>query len=455
MKNKCLICLALSALLLAGCAPAAPVDDSFDEGEVSSTPELTQNNLTFDVRADWSRLEGERTAHRQPDVDGGRWYPEFTDRLIPGEDYGPLIPYLGSLVYPYQRWENPTGEMQEYWYEVDAFYGLMTREGKIVVDPVYQSADSYSYRWQGEELALPVLILHRSDPVWAETDEERYAELYSRYAVAAENGRWATDFEFLRYTNRGDQLLLAGPQGLTQLDSVTGSQKNWTWEDLGVREEEVSTTLNQIRWIYGLTWTEHGVLVGTAREETGDSSASSCFRIFQPENGEISWVDEAQWEAWYHEHYDRERGQDWELIQEGNQVTLSFNGESCVISDAPSGCWSAKVRNGLAILRAGSGYQLRRLSDGELLLEGVSIEFIQDSVHPERLGCVSVRGNADHTVYDADLNPILSLPRTGDGWLGFALRDGLLSYYDGNSRFGCWDLNAGRYIFYRNFYLGD
>lgn len=412
---------------------------------------MDTEDLIFDVQADWSRLEGGRN-DPQPDVDGGRWYPEFTNSLIPREDYGPLVPYWGSLVYPVQRWEDDTGETHEYWFNwSDAFYGLMTQEGKIVVDPVYQAAVCYSYRWQGEELFLPVLLLCRSDPAWAETGG-------ARYAVAAEDGSWITDFEFLTYTNRDDQLLLLGHQGMTQLDSSTGAQRKWTWEDLGVREEDVSQTLDMIRWAYGLIWTDHGVLAGISQEESGGSHASTRFRIFQPETGEISWVEGEQWDTWCDEYFVQQLGRDWEMTQEGKQVTLYSNGESYVIQDAPLDCWTAEVRNGLVLLQSHSSHQLRRLSDNELLLEGEYIQFIPDAIHPERLDCVSVQNGTNCTIYDVDLNPILiiSMARTGNSRLQFELRDGLLSYYcyeDG--RFGCWDLEAGRYVFYRNLYIGD
>lgn len=447
MKNKRLIYLALPALLLAGCAPAASFDVSSNAEEVSSVPEPALDSPTFDVQADWSRLEGERTAP-QPDVDGGRWYPEFIDRLIPSEDYGPLVPYQGSLVYPVQRWEDETGETREYWIDwADVFYGLMTREGKIVVDPVYQDAFSYSYRWQGDDLALPVLILSRSDPAWTETGG-------ARYAVAAEDGSWITEFEFLNYTNRDDQLLLISLQGMTQLDSATGIRRDWTWADLGIREKDISETLDLIQWAFGLTWTDHGVLAGTAEEEYGAPSTFSRFRIFQPETGEISWVEGEQWDVWYNEYFDKRRGRDWEMTQEGNQVTLSSDGESYVIPDAPWGCWSAEVRKGLVLLQANSCHQLHRLSDGELLFEGTYIQFIPDAVHPELPGYVAAQDGTNYTIYDADLTPILSLPRTGNSRLQFQLRDSLLSYYD-DGRFGCWDLDTGRYVFFRNLYLGD
>lgn len=446
MKNKFLLCLAL--FLLAGCAPGVSSDISSGAGEIGPGTEL---DLTFDVRADWSRLEGERPAP-QPDMDGGRWYPEFTTSLIPSTDYGPLVPYRGVMAYPFSRWETESGEIQKHWSGwSQPFYGLMTREGKIVVDPVYQDAYSYSYRRQGESQSLPVLILSRSGPEWAETGGKRYA-------VAAEDGSWITDFEFLNYNNRDGQLLLISLQGMTRLDSATGERTDWVWEELGVREEDVSETLDLIQWVFGLTWTDHGILTGLEQEESDNPYESSRFRIFQPETGEISWVGYEQWDEWYSEYSAQRWSQNWEVTQEGDRVTISREGEIYVIPDVSPDCWSAEVRSGLAILNTGSGDQLRRLSNGELLLEGARIRFVPDDVHPERPGCVSVYNDTytNCTVYDASLTPLLSLPQSGENsWLSFSLRDSLLSCYDDSTWFGCWDLDAGRYVFYRNLYAGD
>ena len=180
MKNRCLALL-LSTLLLAGCAPSGSA--------ASSAP--AEGKGASGVQVDWSRLE-ERTG-RLPDTDGGRWYPDRTDRLIPGPDYGLLVPYVGGQAYSFNRWEWE-GEVQEYFSDwPTALYGLMTREGKIVVDPVYQHVTPYTCRQGGEDLALPVLLLARVDEAWKDSNSGL------RYAVAAEDGSWMTDFAFVTY----------------------------------------------------------------------------------------------------------------------------------------------------------------------------------------------------------------------------------------------------------------
>ena len=95
----------LAGLLRAGCAPQSPGSSgpAASEPDVSvSQPEESPKEPIKEpewataggVRVDWSRLGGR--FQPQPNVDGGRWYPEYTDHLITGSDYGPLVPYLGD-----------------------------------------------------------------------------------------------------------------------------------------------------------------------------------------------------------------------------------------------------------------------------------------------------------------------------------------------------------------------
>ena len=87
MKRTRLTALVLAVLLLAGCARTAPAPGSSGPSQpAGSAP--AEDHSGPNVQVDWSRLEGEKPV-RQPDLDGGRWYEGYTDRLIPGEDYGP------------------------------------------------------------------------------------------------------------------------------------------------------------------------------------------------------------------------------------------------------------------------------------------------------------------------------------------------------------------------------
>ena len=442
MKNRCLALL-LSTLLLAGCAPSGPA--------ASSAP--AEGKGASGVQVDWSRLE-ERTG-RLPDTDGGRWYPDRTDRLIPGPDYGLLVPYVGDQAYSFNRWERE-GEVQEYFSDwPTALYGLMTREGKIVVDPVYQHVTPYTCRQGGEDLALPVLLLARVDEAWKDSNSGL------RYAVAAEDGSWMTDFAFVTYTNREDRLFLLRPEGCTVLDSATGARQDWSWAGLGVSEDEVPEMLTFVQHVTGLTWLDQGVCLGQRADEDSDGSWENAqARVFQPDTGEIFWVEQSQWDQWCGEDADRR----WSVCEDGvwenGTMTITVNGRSYSLRDVPEGFWLYLRQGDLAILEGQSGgedrHYLYRLSTGEQLMEGAEFELIADRFRPNSIFPAAYERGA-WTVFNDRLEPVLTLPPTQrDNWVQFSLQDGLLTFKENDGIFfGAYDLDKGEYVFFPNLDMGD
>lgn len=445
----------LAGLLLAGCAPQSPGSS----GPAASEPDVSVSQpkepieepeweTAGGVRVDWSRLGGR--SQPQPNVDGGRWYPEYTDHLIIGADYGPLIPYLGDQAYSFDRWEHE-GEIQKYFsYYPTSFYGLMTRKGKIVVDPVYQNAQPYSYRWEGEDRALPVLILGRAGPQW-----EKFGS-GSRYAVAAEDGSWMTDFEFLNYTNKEDQLFLLRPEGCTVLDSKTGSRKDWTWDDLGVAEWEVEETVSFIQWAIGLTWLDQGVCLG--QKDPGADWNDALARVFQPDTGQVSWVKQSQWDQWCGEESDRRWNEPKLTDQLTGQTSIQVDGRIYPLENADPGWYPYLRRGDFIILDSldGKTRYLYRLSTGERIMEGTDIDLVADSLRPGTV-LIIVREGEVWTVYNDRPEPVFTLPPTQrDEWMQFSLQDGLLTFQDNDSSFfGAYDLDKGAYVFFRNLGLGD
>ena len=159
MKRILALVLALLSCvgLLSGCGGPDPADPggSAQSGASASSEGSAQDQPAGpNVRADWSRLEGREKA-AQPDRDGGRWYASYTGELIPGPDYGELIPFVGAQVYNFNEYEYQ-GQPQA-WYSnwPNPLYGLMTREGRIVVDPVYNSAYGANWYWQGKNHPCP------------------------------------------------------------------------------------------------------------------------------------------------------------------------------------------------------------------------------------------------------------------------------------------------------------
>ena len=459
MKRTRLAALALSALLLAGCARTAPAPGSSGPPQPSGSAPA-EGNSGPKVQVDWSRLEGNKTG-LQPDLDGGRWYPGYTPALVPSEDYAPLIPYMGALTYTFNTWTD-NSDQEQVWYSSwpTALYGLMTREGKTVTDPVYLTAEQADFYWQGTSAGLPVLLLSQAREEWNSLCNGR------RYAVAAQDGSWVTDFEFWTYTTREDEVLLCGPGGVTWIDAVSGAREDWSWELLGVTEEELPQTMDQIMWLYGFQWTDAGVFLGTEGDsETQEDWENAQIRVFRPENTEVVRMSRQEWEEQLSRWSDLRwpPADNWESTRNGEQLTLSRGGESyslslpgvgdsfsfevcepyayiCDFSEEPSVCW------------------LFRLSDGELLTQCDSVSFITDPAHPGSAPYILVRGQTgSFTFYSPGLEPLFTFPALShsDTWLSCAVQDGLLTVWDDRTFYGCYDLDAGTCIFYRNLALGD
>lgn len=456
MKFTRLAALALSAALLAGCAPdSTSAPGGMSTPETSGTPAAQSGPK---VQVDWSVLERRRT-EPLADVDGGRWFPDYTDRLVTGEDYGLLIPYAGTNVYSVTRWQDEAGqEHRETASWPTQFYGLMTRTGKIVTDPVYLSAEQAVYYWQGERFLLPVLLLSQANEEWGEINCGR------RYAAAAVDGSWCTGFDFWDYTVREDGLLFCGPGGVTRLDAASGARQDWLWASLGVTEEELPQLMETLIWVYGLSWTDRGIYLG--EEDIGQWTDGPLWdkaqiRVFQPETGEVTWTSREQWEEWQSQWYAQRNGPDqgaWQVERDGTQVVVS-RGEEFYTLIAPGLGESFGFEAGgpFAVLCDFSGEQtqsrLFRLADGEELLEGSAMSFLTDGKEGEAPYVLVQDGSFGFTLYSPELRPLFSAP--GGNWGYGSISCGLVTLWDCETFFGVWDLERGDWIFYRNLDLGD
>ena len=152
------------ALLLSACGGSEP----------QQTPEPTPTPSGVAVHWDVLTPRPENIAERR--------YEGYTDHLIPADDYGDLMPYIG-------------GEAATDW-EQSWFYGLATHDGEIVSDPVYTEVNAlgwFDYR-QGKTRHEDVLILRSAVP----TDEASYPQdewtpkFEDRYGLAAIDGSWYT-----------------------------------------------------------------------------------------------------------------------------------------------------------------------------------------------------------------------------------------------------------------------
>lgn len=98
--------------------------------------------------------------------------------LVVSDSYGPLLPYLGVVGSEEERW-------------AEGKYGLVTREGMVVTDPIYEEA--YRPTWYDydteQNRAMEILCLEQSVGEGENTQ--------SRCGLAALDGSWFTGFNWL------------------------------------------------------------------------------------------------------------------------------------------------------------------------------------------------------------------------------------------------------------------
>ncbi len=193
--NRKIISLSLAAaalLSLSACGPeAAPA---------STGP--------AEVEAHWDVLET-----GAPNI-ANRRYEGYTDTLIPDDDYGELVPYIGGEVMP-------AGPFTTY------LYGLATREGEIITDPVYFSVKGCRwYDGAGESGSADALILSSGEA--AEGEDGSSFEI--RCGLCAADGSWYTGQRFsdvLLESRRGT--LCLEPDGAVAMLGWDGAEL-WRWE---------------------------------------------------------------------------------------------------------------------------------------------------------------------------------------------------------------------------------
>ncbi|SBW11437.1 exported hypothetical protein [uncultured Eubacteriales bacterium] len=156
-------------LLLTTCLLLGTGSQTRPEPSISSVPDDPT------VRTDWSQL----TPYEPAKPLYTRRYAESTDTLIPADDYGPLIPYLGDVA----------GRLSGDGYS-GGRYGLMTLKGEIVTDPVFSDVwRGYPYLWGADP--LPYVMLCK-----LELPASPEGESAARWAMAAPDGSWCTEFNY-------------------------------------------------------------------------------------------------------------------------------------------------------------------------------------------------------------------------------------------------------------------
>ncbi len=446
-----MLSFALAFTFLCSCAETAPPP--------LPTPESPAANIAAPlVQVDWEKVQTPQNISPSPNLDGGRWYDGATTDLIPGDDYGPLYPYIGTMVRASQTWLDDTNT-QHTWIEdcLRPVYGLMDHSGKLVTDAAFQDILQATYIYGDQNIPLPALILVKTQPEWDE-----YFSNGRRYAVCARDGSWCTDFEFWAYTMNHEALLLIGPAGVTRLNPLSGERQDWSWESLNVTEEDKSILLDDLLWVYGFLWYQEGALLGRVASSDWENAQ---LRLFDPDTGNLSIISREEWEHIMDRNINRDWTQrnEWEYSRILDEITLTYGDESYTIT-VPEGLSILNHVEGhddLVILRDYS--QLRSHcwlispSTGEVLEHAEYIAFQKDRAVPNAPAMVEViYEDGSQILYDTELEPFLSYPPSSTpASISFSRQDGLIFVRDDSAFFACYREDNGTCVFYRNLALDE
>ena len=301
--------LALSCVLLAGCA-------KWDGSQTAAGTSASSPPSGPNVQVDWSVLTEETPL---PAV-GERWYTDYTPELIPSADYGPLLPFKGAVGMTLAWWEEEPAYTSPSW-----FYGLMTLDGTLVMDPVCASISRLGYtaaapatREQITRL-LPVYAMSRGDP---ELGDPSDGELM---ALAAEDGSWWTGFRFWGAVAYPDGIAAGDKDGLTLLDAQTGAQTDYyTWSQLGISDGA------SLPWFTGdatscVQWTGKNLFLGCF----GENYDTAVF--LKPGTGKVTTCSAEDWYRQWEQRYQQYAA--WVPHSNGDgTVTLTLGSQSRTIT---------------------------------------------------------------------------------------------------------------------------
>lgn len=231
------------------------------------------------VHTDWSKL-GEKAAPL-PEI-GGRWYEEYTDTLLPRDDYGMLIPYAGLRLL--DDWPSANG----------CLWGLMTADGVAVTEAVFSNvyrASYYSDYGSGNYgyIPHPLLVLSKGD---ATLDENQWDP--AKIAIAAADGSWCTDFDYRCVRSHQNGLLLYLNDGLAFMDPNGVILHRYSAAEMGLTEREFASLLSGAQFGDGVggRWEGDYLTIDWADDTT------QAVQLFHVSTGERSVLSYDEWQAY-------------------------------------------------------------------------------------------------------------------------------------------------------------
>ena len=382
--------LALALLMLAGCGTAGPVE----------TP--AAGSPGPNVLVHWDAL---------PEREGPiaeRWYPEYTDTLIPSDEYGELVRYIGG-----EGSDNVNG----YAYN----YGLATRDGVIVTDPVYLGAGPVS--WYDQETRSTVesdtLLLHTAVEKEIPPEDEWSTHYENRYGLAASDGSWTTGQIFAEKICEGEcGVLFFDTEGNVVMMSLEGEERfRWPAGEIPIEGLEAGkySFFYDIAYVVGpyMTYTTAWNSDGTSDNVYVDLRDGT---VLDSEPEEVSSAWNYPYDGWSYYTGGRYKS-------ENGVVTIEADGGGTHSFPVPQDAdeyFSLQIDGDRVIANVGEGYRLLDLDGNELHSwgEGTYPSFFYINTPGALIYTAEYNSEwfmesdtvplTHYTVYDRDGNEILS-----------------------------------------------
>lgn len=232
----------LGIVFLFGCASEPETELPLEEVEESATQiELGPNEFMLSSLPDLEPF----TPYTEI---SDRFYEEYTDHLIPRQDYGRLYPFAGKV------------RVDSNMYTVDVRYGLCDAKGRVVVDPVY----SYFNILDVGEQKIIALYRQTGEIVENAVGEQAVTLL----SFAAIDGSWATEERDVYRVGQDEQAIVTASTNYYLVDEETG---------------EVVLDETQTVYIYDL----QGVLQRTVEDVTSVWYNQGTLALFTEAGGQV------------------------------------------------------------------------------------------------------------------------------------------------------------------------
>ena len=334
---------------------------------------------------------------------GTRYYPETTLALLPSPDYGRLYPFVGAAT----KWDY-------IWSGVQLLYGLCTADGRIVVDPVYNSTEIVEKDGNAMYM-LQRIVNHRYETTFAALD-----------------GSWAAAYQD---NDRRPMLYDAQSLYLPPKPDYISVYDGKGWGAIDYKGNLVYPCRERfpVQFCEGLAavWDETGEYITYIDIE--GNAAFGCQAPERLDDAETLWKFGLQNVQFSHGLARIKQGELWGYADKTGKIVIepqfhqssAFYGGYTVVADANYRIRSAIDRAGNVLVSVGSGVHIEPLDEtlfwvhdwntNDHLLMNSSGDLMPMSIIPDRRlqnGWWAARSGEEHTVLEKD-GEVIGLPYHG------------------------------------------